>query len=164
MLATVEPRTLAHSRVYGARTDTTAPATMPHAVHVSTETDWPHAVFMAWLDQLREARKIPSDMQLAVKAGISSPSVISGWRSGRTQPSRENLRKIAKLAGEPPIRVFRLAGVVDAEDLDGPELVPDSPTPRQIQELIDLYWRSDEDTQTVILGQVDFLVHAMSKR
>jgi transcriptional regulator with XRE-family HTH domain len=119
---------------------------------------------MAWLDQLKDSLELPSDMQLAERAGIASPSVISGWRRGRTQPSAENLRKIAKLAGLPPIMVFRKAGVVQGEDLDGPEVAPDEPLPHQLRELVDLYRRADKATRTVILGQVEFLVNAMTKR
>lgn len=135
-----------------------------HPVHVSTGTEWPHVVFMAWLDSLKEALDIPSDVQLAARAGMASPSVISGWRNGRTQPSRGNLRKIAKLAGEPPMTVFRRAGLVDDEDLDDPPLISDEVLPRQITELIDIWRVSDNNARTVILGQVEFLINAMRHR
>lgn len=135
-----------------------------HAVHVSTGNEWPHAVFMAWLDQLKEALDIPSDMQLATRAGMASPSVISGWRRGRTQPSRGNLRKLAKLAGVSPVDVFRRAGLVDDADLDDPPAMSDEVLPRQMLELIDLWRTSDADARMVILGQVEFLVNAMARR
>jgi transcriptional regulator with XRE-family HTH domain len=119
---------------------------------------------MAWLDQLKESRDIPSDMQLAQRAKISAPSVISGWRTGRTQPSKENLRKIANYAGEAPVTLWRLAGLVDDGDLDAPELAPSEPLPRQIQDLITLYRGADKSARKVILGQVEFLVNAMTER
>jgi transcriptional regulator with XRE-family HTH domain len=119
---------------------------------------------MAWLDQLKESRSIPSDMKLAEKAGISSPSVISGWRTGRTQPSQANLRKIAEYAGVPPLEVYRLAGHLGGIGEEFVRQIPETPLPRKIMELITLYRESDDDTRTVILGQVDFLVNAMRRR
>lgn len=104
-------------------------------------------------------------MQLAQRAGMASPSVISGWRSGRTQPSPHNLRKIAALAGVPPVDVYRLAGRIEGGDLSTePPALPAEPLPWQINELIDVWRASDDDARTVILGQVEFLVHAMSRR
>lgn len=119
---------------------------------------------MAWLDQLKDALNIPSDMQLADRAGIASPSVISGWRRGRTQPGQQNLRKLAALAGRPAIEVYRLAGhIADDDDVTAPATPPE-PLPRSLVDLIDLYRESDPDARVVILGQVNFLINAMRRR
>jgi transcriptional regulator with XRE-family HTH domain len=126
--------------------------------------NWPRAVFLAWLDEWKEANNIPSDMQLAMRAGIPSPSVISGWRNGRARPSRESLRKIAALTGEPPIRIWALAGLADEEETGGPVEPPRDPLPPSIQNLVALYRRSNEDTRDELLREVDYLVRAFSRR
>lgn len=164
MIATVTTKPPTPSDAYSARAQRTRHPIPRHAVRVSRDAVWPHAVFMAWLDSLKEARGIPSDLQLAKVAGISHSSVISGWRSGDRQPGTDNLRKIAKFAGEPAIKVFRLAGIVDDHDLDE-ELPPmHEPIPEQVQRLLDLIKRSDQNTRTVILGQVEFLVTTIAGR
>lgn len=144
-----------------ARTDRTGSPKAPHSVDVTTKGSWPRAVFVAWLDDLMDALGVQSDNQLAGRVGISSPSVISNWRRGVTQPDVTNLRKLAQAAKVPAVQVYAMAGRIEKQDM---EPGPDSsiqPLPKGIRDLIDLYHRSDEATRTVLLGQVDFLVSAI---
>jgi transcriptional regulator with XRE-family HTH domain len=113
----------------GARTDRTPLSVVPDAVAMPTRTKWPHAVFVAWLDQLKESLGVRSDKELGERLDIS-PSLINGWRHARSQPSLPNLRKLALAADVPPARVYALAGRLhnDVHTEEATGSIPVSPT------------------------------------
>lgn len=131
---------------------------------MTTKGDWPRAVFVAWLDDLMDALGVQSDNQLAGAVGIASPSVISNWRRGVTQPDVANLRKLAQAAKVPPVKVYAMAGRIEQQDMEPGPAASIKPLPKPIRDLIDLYHGSDEATRTVLLGQVEFLVGAIGQR
>jgi transcriptional regulator with XRE-family HTH domain len=132
-------------------------------MRVTNRDGWPRAVFLAWLDQLMESLGVTSDNQLAQRVGIASSSVISNWRRGQTQPDVTNLRKLAIAAGVSPVEVFAKAGRLEDADIQM-ERRPVEPLPKAFRDLIDLYMRSDGDTRSVILGQVEFLLAGIAGR
>ena len=145
------------------RADKTARVSAGHHASVPTQTSWPKANFLQWLDELKDSLGLPSDLQLAQHLGIGH-TLISGWRNGRQRPSQGTLTTIAGRTGDDPRQLWVLAGVATAAEvgLEGTR-VPE-PLPKEINDLIALYRRSDKQTRTVLLGQVDFLVKAIGRR
>lgn len=130
-------------------------------MHVPTKESWPHAAFIAWLDELKKSLGVSSDNQLAGRVGIASASVVSNWRRGATQPDVGNLRKLADAAGVPAISVYALAGRVADDDMGEQSMEAVHPLPRALRELNELYRTSDEPTRAVLLQQVEFLLKAV---
>jgi len=149
--------------VLRAHIDKTRSPKQGHSMRVTNRDGWPRAVFLAWLDQLMESLGVTSDNQLAQRVGIASSSVISNWRRGQTQPDVTNLRKLAIAAGVSPVEVFAKAGRLEDADIQM-ERRPVEPLPKAFRDLIDLYMRSDGDTRSVILGQVEFLLAGIAGR
>lgn len=130
-------------------------------MRVSTKDSWPRAVFVSWLDQLMESLGVQSDTQLANRVGIANSSVISNWRRGQTQPDVGNLRKLAAAARVPAVQLYTMAGRIEPSDLET-AAPTEPPMPREIQDLIAAYNRSDGPTRKLLLGQVEFLVRTIA--
>jgi transcriptional regulator with XRE-family HTH domain len=119
--------------------------------------------FLRWLDRVKEQHGMASDNKLAEMLGWNHTK-LHGWRTGRQRPSFTSLTELAGILGEEPRKLWVLAGLASAEEA-GLEGSPEpQPLPRPIQELIDVYWRSDKNARTVLLGQVEFLLDGMAGR
>lgn len=153
----------AFTQVACAPTRETGKTRTRHSAYVSTSSEWPQRQFLAWLDELKERLDVPSDYQLAQRLGIGH-TLISGWRNGRQRPSIGTLTAIATATGDDARRLWVLAGAVPADNVGLSQQPAPEPLPREIEDLIALYHRSDRDTRTVLLGQVKFLVDAITPR
>lgn len=99
---------------------------------------WPFEDFAAYVDALRERARIGTDAELARRSGIAS-SVISRWRSGQMQPSRENLAKLAEALGVKPVQLWVAAGLAHPDEMDLSGEIDLRVLPREIQDLADIY-------------------------
>jgi transcriptional regulator with XRE-family HTH domain len=86
-------------------------------LRVSNKRPWPHKEFSAYLTELCTAAGITHDAELARRANIT-PSLISRWRSGMHQPSRDNLRPIAETLGVKPVLLWISAGLADPDEMN----------------------------------------------
>lgn len=99
---------------------------------------WPHEDFAAYVDALRKRSRIASDAELARQSGIAS-SVISRWRSGQMQPSRENLAKLADALDVKPVQLWVAAGLAHPDEMDLSGEIDLRVLPAEMQQLSDLY-------------------------
>jgi transcriptional regulator with XRE-family HTH domain len=99
---------------------------------------WPYEDFIAFVDARKVVMKIATDAEMARRSGIPS-SILSRWRSGQMQPSRDNLRKLAPVLGVAPVALWVAAGLAhpDEMDLSGP--VDLTVQPPELLDLMDLY-------------------------
>lgn len=81
--------------------------------------------FVAFLKAAMEAAKIPTGARLAELANLN-PSLVNRWINGKTIPSIENLREIAKPLGLEPRVLWVRAGHVTAREvgLDDTPVLP----------------------------------------
>lgn len=104
---------------------------------------WPWQDFVEYVEALKLREGIPSDAELARLAEIPS-SVLSRWKSGQMQPSRDNLRKLAGPLRVPPVNLWVVAGLAHPDEMDLSGQVNLTVLPAEIDELIALY--RDEQT------------------
>lgn len=67
----------------------------------------------------REKVEIPSDRQLALRAGVSYDTLMN-WFAGRTEPRPSELKKVAEIL---EVRLVELMDVYEGRDPEPPELV-----------------------------------------
>lgn len=120
---------------------------------------WPFEHFVAYVDALRDRCRIASDAELARQSGIAS-SVISRWRSGQMQPSRENLAKLAPVLGVKPVQLWVAAGLARPEEMDLSGEIDLRVLPGAVQHLADLYIdaRMTADDRDLLSRHVEMLV------
>lgn len=103
---------------------------------------------------------IQNDAALARAAGLDA-SLISNWRSGKQQPSRRSLKRLAAALRTTPVNLYLVAGIDEREDLELGDAQEPTTWPRQFRELRDVYeamaaaGRGDrvlEAIETLVLG------------
>jgi transcriptional regulator with XRE-family HTH domain len=115
----------------------------PRLLRVRNEASWPASEFREYLDVLMASAGIPNDAALSRAAGIDA-SLISNWRSGKQQPSRRSLKKVAAPLGVKPVALYLQAGLDAHEDFglaDAPDLTV---WPREFHQLHEVYTRFAE--------------------
>lgn len=109
-------------------------------MRVRNESSWPAAEFRQYLDSLMQAAGLPNDATLARAAEIDA-SLISNWRSGKQQPSRRSLKRIAGPLNVRPAALYLQAGLDDLEDLEMTEAPDLTIWPAEFHELRDVFER-----------------------
>lgn len=104
-----------------------------------------------------------SDNKLAEMLGWNHTK-LHGWRTGRQRPSFASLTELAGILKEEPRKLWVLAGLASAQEAGLQGSPEPQPLPRPLQELIEMYWASDKNARTVLLGQVEFLLDGMAGR
>lgn len=102
---------------------------------------WPVEEFNKFLEARMKIVGIRDRAELARLAEIDQTQ-LSNWRLGKTQPSKESLKKVARPLGVRPVVLYLAAGLMTADELDletQPALVA---LPPELDELVNLY--SDE--------------------
>lgn len=99
---------------------------------------WPVEDFFRYVDALCRRQGIASDAELARQSNIAS-SVISRWRSGQMQPSRENLAKLATPLHVKPVNLWIAAGLAHPDEMDLSGEINLKVLPAEVQALADLY-------------------------
>jgi len=105
-----------------------------------------------WADYLRAARKSKglTQEELAELSGVARQSIIR-WEKGESRPEPEPLRKVTDALDVPYGKVVAvLYGVDDAE-------LP-TPNPRQVTELLDIYYRLPPDEQDFVMDRLSLIV------
>lgn len=112
--------------------------------------------FAAYLRAAMEAARIPTGAQLAEAAGIA-PSLVNRWLNGKTSPSIDNLRAIAKPLGVPARELFVRAGLLTRAEV-GLEDDPTPPTGRHsIEDEIRADGRIREDRKEPLIALLETL-------
>lgn len=116
--------------------------------------------FNNFVDELMKREGIATDAELARLASIPS-SVISRWRSGQMQPSRDNLRKLAAPLNVPPVLLWISAGLAKAEEMDLSGQVDLTVLPTELDDLIALYRdeRATDDDRAYLRRSVTGLIN-----
>lgn len=120
------------------------------------EPAWPYKSFSRYLTNVRNEAGIRNDAQLARESDTYA-SLISRWRNGVHQPTRQQLNKVAKAVRRPPIELWIQAGIATAEELDveEPDRGPQMPAP--LRELIDNWAFGNEQQRAELMAKVDFV-------
>lgn len=107
-------------------------------LRVRNGQSWPAGDFRDYLDALMAAADIPNDAALARAADIDA-SLLSNWRSGKQQPSRRSLKKIAGPLRTRPAALYLMAGLDEREDLELSDADDLTVWPREFHELREVY-------------------------
>jgi transcriptional regulator with XRE-family HTH domain len=107
-------------------------------LRVRNEESWPAGDFREYLDALMAAAGIPNDAALARAAEIDA-SLLSNWRSGKQQPSRRSLKKIAGPLRTRPASLYLMAGLDEREDLELGDTVDLTVWAREFHQLREVY-------------------------
>lgn len=93
----------------------THPPGWPYSPRVARE--WPHEEFRDYLLALMEEKGISDYAELSRRSGVGQWQ-FSQWTRGLAQPSTKSLRKLAPALGVTPVKLFLVAGLNDAAELE----------------------------------------------
>ena len=134
---------------------TTRPAgrTVPGVAKVT----WPWRDFRAFVEERMKLAGIDRPAELARRMDVTD-ALISKWLNGKSQPSKQSLRKMAEALNVPLLALELKAGHVEPEDLDAP---PDTTAilPPQIERVIDAYMKATQrrpDLTAGLLERIDY--------
>lgn len=94
--------------------------------------------FVDFVEELKRREGIATDAELARLADIPS-SVLSRWKSGQMQPSRDNLRKLAVPLKVAPVLLWVSAALAHPDEMDLTGQVDLTVLPAELADLIALY-------------------------
>lgn len=98
-------------------------------------SEWEPGHFAAYLDAAMSNANIKNDAELARLSGVNQTQ-IGNWRRGTARPSMRLLRQVAEALRVPPNRMYVLAGWLQADEPDQPDMTT---LPPEILDLIALY-------------------------
>lgn len=124
---------------------------------------WPVGDFNDYVEAAMAGAGIKDREELAELSGLS-PTQLSNWKSGKSQPSRKSLEKMAKPLRVPLRNLLLQAGLMSLDDFAEP---PDlTVIPAQVRELLDLLAdeRVTEDEREFVLSHVSVVVAGVRAR
>lgn len=124
-----------------------------HSLDCVPET-WPHEQFAVYLRALMDAAGIADYAELSRLTGVNQ-SQFSNWRRGRSQPSASTLNRIAPVLGQPPVKLYVMAGLNVEEDFDLSQEPDFTALPRPFHDLREIY------EQAAATGEGDRVLEAI---
>jgi transcriptional regulator with XRE-family HTH domain len=116
---------------------------------------WPVEQFNDYLRALMTAQGIENYAELSRLTGVSQ-NQFSNWRRGLAQPSVATLNRIAPVLGEPPFKLYVMAGLNAEEDFELDQQLDFTALPKPFHDLREVY------ELAAAAGRGDEVLNAMS--
>lgn len=137
------------------RKEVTTPCALSRVRKVSKligRPKWPYQEFNGYLKTKMQVKGIRTPAELSRLSGVREGQ-LSNWRSGKNQPTKESLRKLAPVLGVPVLALEVAAGITAPEEID---IQPDDRVwPAQLERAMDAYLRAAQHQPDLVPGLLE---------